>query len=141
MAAAPSSRDRFFYDVRQYALIQNTESEILILQLPEHCGAVANQWTLPGGKLEPADTPESGLLREIEEETGLEVSALKLIDARRWGTENSEKLGLFYSTTTAKTDLLLSSEHKAAKWIAVKDIDTLHFYRQEVADVLKAFLT
>lgn len=134
-----AARERFFYDVRQYALIANEKNEILVLQLPEHCGDAANQWTLPGGKLEPTDTPESGLLREIEEETGLEVSVLTLSTARRWGTPNSEKLGLFYTTTAKTKKLLLSSEHKAAKWLKAHEIDMLEFYRPEVTDVIRAY--
>lgn len=131
-----SARERFFYDVRQYALITNTEGKLLILQLPEHCGEAANLWTLPGGKLEPADTPESGLLREIKEETALKVSNLTLASAKRWGTSNSEKLGLFYTAQTKSKKLLLSSEHKAAKWITAEDVSNFEFYRQEVTDII-----
>lgn len=33
------------------------------------------QWALPGGRLEPGETPEEGALRELEEEIGLTLPA------------------------------------------------------------------
>lgn len=36
-------------------------------------------WDIPGGFLEPAESPEAGLRREVLEETGLHVTDLKLI--------------------------------------------------------------
>ncbi|RZU49914.1 8-oxo-dGTP pyrophosphatase MutT (NUDIX family) [Krasilnikovia cinnamomea] len=42
---------------------------------------VLNRWLCPGGHLEPHDTTlAGGALREITEETGIPVSALRLID-------------------------------------------------------------
>ncbi len=36
-------------------------------------------WNLPGGGLESYETPWGGLIREVKEETGLDVKVLKLI--------------------------------------------------------------
>ena len=37
-------------------------------------------WSLPGGVLEPGETLEQGVVREVREETGLEVTPVRLLE-------------------------------------------------------------
>jgi 8-oxo-dGTP pyrophosphatase MutT (NUDIX family) len=41
-----------------------------------------NNWGLPGGKLDPGETALEAIIRETKEETGLDISDVKLIDQR-----------------------------------------------------------
>jgi 8-oxo-dGTP diphosphatase len=38
------------------------------------------QWSIPGGMLEVGETLEKGVIRELAEETGLEISVIELIE-------------------------------------------------------------
>jgi 8-oxo-dGTP pyrophosphatase MutT (NUDIX family) len=40
-----------------------------------HLGAHAGQWAIPGGRLEPGETPEAAALRELCEEVGVQLDA------------------------------------------------------------------
>ncbi len=46
--------------------------EVLICQR-HHTDRYGLQWEFPGGKLQPGESPEQGLRRELKEELGIEV--------------------------------------------------------------------
>ena len=53
-------------------VILNDRREVLLQLRDNRPGlAYANQWTLPGGKVEGDETPEAAAHRELKEETGL----------------------------------------------------------------------
>lgn len=54
------------------ALLKDTQGRILLAQRPAH-KPMPFLWELPGGKVEPGETPESALVRELFEELGLMV--------------------------------------------------------------------
>ncbi|MFH0883753.1 MAG: (deoxy)nucleoside triphosphate pyrophosphohydrolase [bacterium] len=55
-------------------LIWRQDGCLLVSQRPAG-GAHAGEWELPGGKIEPGETPPQALVREIEEELGILVEA------------------------------------------------------------------
>lgn len=46
------------------------DSRVLVAQRPEG-KSMAGLWEFPGGKVEPGETPEATLIRELEEELGI----------------------------------------------------------------------
>lgn len=50
------------------------DMRILLAQRPEG-KAMAGLWEFPGGKLETGETPEAALIRELQEELGIETKA------------------------------------------------------------------
>lgn len=54
------------------AALINEKTEILLARRPEG-KAMAGLWEFPGGKVENGETPEFALMRELEEELGIET--------------------------------------------------------------------
>lgn len=53
-------------------LMLDAEGRILVQQRPEGT-AMAGLWEFPGGKIEPGETPEQALARELAEELGIAI--------------------------------------------------------------------
>ncbi len=59
-------------------IIRNAEKQIFLAQRAAS-SYMANKWEFPGGKIEAGESAEQGLLRELLEETGIEVTQARPI--------------------------------------------------------------
>lgn len=57
-----------------YAVIFNEDKEVLLIHRTDH-----DVWEIPGGGLEKYETPWDAVIREVKEETGLDVKVVKLV--------------------------------------------------------------
>jgi 8-oxo-dGTP diphosphatase len=81
----------------------------------------------PGGKIEPGETPEEAVVRELMEETGMTVSVADLRPAaelvfRFPDVPEWVDLRLHYFTATEHSGEPRESEEFAAEWVAEADI-------------------
>jgi 8-oxo-dGTP diphosphatase len=51
----------------------DVDGRVLIAQRPEG-KSMAGLWEFPGGKVDPGETPEHALIRELQEELGIDVT-------------------------------------------------------------------
>ncbi|MBI9103850.1 MAG: NUDIX domain-containing protein [Spirochaetales bacterium] len=78
----------------------------------------ANIWELPGGHLEYGETAEETIIREMNEETGLNVTPIKLMDT--WDSylpPNRQITGIIYRCITDIYEVHLSDEHCDFRWV------------------------
>jgi 8-oxo-dGTP diphosphatase len=55
-------------------VLVDADGRVLVAQRPEG-KSMAGLWEFPGGKVEPGETPEAALIRELREELGIDVAA------------------------------------------------------------------
>ncbi|MEU4498659.1 (deoxy)nucleoside triphosphate pyrophosphohydrolase [Streptomyces sp. NPDC023998] len=97
---------------------------------------LAGRWELPGGKLEPGESPEQGLVRELREELGVETEPLERIPGE-WPL----KPGYVLQVWTAR---LLSGEprpledHDELRWLAPHETDAVDWLDQDRPAVAEA---
>lgn len=62
------------------AALVDSDGRLLVQQRPDG-KAMAGLWEFPGGKVEPGETPESALIRELREELAIDVEQACLAPA------------------------------------------------------------
>jgi 8-oxo-dGTP diphosphatase len=55
-------------------VLVDADGRVLLAQRPEG-KKMAGLWEFPGGKVDPGETPEAALIRELREELGIDVAA------------------------------------------------------------------
>lgn len=61
-------------------IIRNRQGEIFITRRAADAH-MANKWEFPGGKVEAGESPEQALVRELAEETGINVTSATLFES------------------------------------------------------------
>ncbi|NTW30886.1 MAG: NUDIX hydrolase [Candidatus Moranbacteria bacterium] len=111
-------------NIGEYGVIMNGEGKFLILHLPLNEEFKTEVWMLPGGRLEFDDRPEEGLLREVREETGLDIEIVTPVHTARWGIEDPPKYSVYYlCRAIGEADVRMSGEHTEARWIGFDSLD------------------
>ena len=78
-------------------------------------------WEFPGGKLEPGETPEECIVREIREELATEVKADKIIGVVEYDY-SSFHLTMHCILCSVVSGSLKLLEHEDAKWLTLETL-------------------
>ncbi len=119
----------------QKAIIYNNEGKILIIRRSKTSPTRAGFWDLPGGVLEDGEDKKEAIIREIKEETDLDVKDL-LVSGKVVGPENDISWEITcYFGAAPNDDVKLSYEHDDFKWIMPEEFESL-----EASDTHKKFV-
>ncbi|MEJ2244354.1 MAG: NUDIX hydrolase [Candidatus Bathyarchaeota archaeon] len=130
-----------FYGKTAAAIIEYPDGKILLIK---RGGRVfRGYWALPGGRVEPKETVEQTVVREVKEETGLDVAILEKIGEYHEKGINGGIEYDYYPTcflVKPKTDKIIRQEEEIEeiKLFDVKDIpESLAFRHSEMIEDYK----
>lgn len=86
-------------------------------------GKFADTWGIAGGKIDSGESPIQSLLREIQEEIGVNVQGQKLIPLETYTADNNYFVYYTYIVLVDQEFVPnLNSEHRGYAWTAISDM-------------------
>ncbi len=112
-----------------------------ILATQRGYGDFKDGWEFPGGKMEPGETAEAAIVREIKEELAVTIEPEQLVTTVECDYPKFHlTMHCFLSKLTEGTISLI--EHEDAKWLAKDELDSVDWLPAdiEVVEKLKTML-
>ena len=106
------------------AVIGGPDGRILVCSRPagKH---MAGKWEFPGGKIEPGETAEACIRREIREELGMEIAVGPVL------TVMEHDYGVKYVRVTfflaVSDDIPSAKDRQGFRWVTLEEIDSVDF--------------
>lgn len=106
------------------AVIKDDQGRLLLIKRGHEPGA--GLWSLPGGRIEPGETDAEALVREMREETGLEVQAGPLLGSVRRPAPGGMVLDIRdYAATITGGTLRPGDDAADARWVAPSELPSM----------------
>lgn len=103
------------FKIGVFGIIKDQENRILLCLRNDH-----DIWNLPGGRLEKGESPWQGVIREVKEETGLNVEIVRLIGV--YSKPNKDEIVFSFECKVLGGELTLNDEAKDIKYFSIDDI-------------------
>lgn len=119
------------------AIIHDDEGRIFATQ--RGYGDYKDGWEFPGGKMEPGESPEDALKREIWEELETRIVVERLVQTVEWDYPKFHlKMHCFWCHVESGS--LTLKEHEAARWLSKDQLDSVDWLPadQAVVDEIKS---
>jgi ADP-ribose pyrophosphatase YjhB (NUDIX family) len=113
------------------AVVTDTDDQVLLIHRTDN-----DRWALPGGGIELGESAGEALIREVREETGIDVEVTGIVgiysDPRHViaydDGEVRQQFSLCFTAQPTGGTLTNSSESREVRWVPVADIEALDMH-------------
>lgn len=112
----------------------NENDEPIIFATQRGYGDMKGGWEFPGGKIEPGETPQEALRREIMEELETEIIVGELIQTIEYDYPNFH-LSMDCFWCEIESGSLELKEHEDAKWLTKNELDSVDWLPADISVV------
>ena len=123
------------YGLTVRGVIKNSDGEILLLKRHPKSRTDPEMWELPGGKVEKGEHFADALVREIKEETNLNVTVGDFCEAIQNDYTHKRTVQLMMYLDDVEGTVEISEEHTEYMWTSIEKIRGL-----EISTSLKKLL-
>lgn len=114
----PESHNPKPYILSVKVVLLDPHGKVLMLRRATSSQNNPGKWDFPGGKIDPGEAFDAGLMREVLEETGLQVTLTRVLGAAESESPQYRVACLLMEGLTTGGPIRLSEEHEAAQWVA-----------------------
>jgi len=104
----------------------NESNQVLIAQRPKD-KSMPDKWEFPGGKIEPGESLQECIIREIKEELNVDIQTSEYLGFERFPYKEYEVTLHLFTGSIVGRDSIILHEHQAIEWVNVDQLDTFDF--------------
>jgi 8-oxo-dGTP diphosphatase len=106
------------------AVIKDPDGRLLLIKRGHEPGA--GLWSLPGGRVEPGETEQQAVTREVLEETSLRVECRRLLGTAELPGPDGTVIDVSdYLAEVTGGELAAGDDADDARWVSAADLDGL----------------
>lgn len=101
-------------------------------------GEFKDGWEFPGGKLEPGESAQEALVREIREELDVDIRVGRLLETVEYDYPEFHLTMHCFICELLSEEIVLK-EHEDARWLKEEELDTVDWLPADVGVIGKIF--
>lgn len=122
-------------ELTNLCMVYDDNGNILVLD------RVKGDWagvTFPGGHVEDGESVIDSVIREVKEETGLDIESPALCGVKQWQNEDGSRYLVLFYKTNKFSGTIQSSDEGEVFWIKRKELSSYKL-SQDFEDMIKIF--
>jgi 8-oxo-dGTP diphosphatase len=113
-------------------VVRDSAGKCLVVKRSAKSRGNPGRWEFPGGKIDPGESFDVSLMREVQEETALRISLLRALGIAQSELPERHMVHLIMEASLDSGEVVLSEEHEGYAWVEPHELANLDMAQQFV---------